>query len=100
VDEDFVAKLLDVGSAIELDEGGVLWEPGNDPASLFLILTGLITVETRRGGERRSTEERGAGQVVGELERLDGSEDVRVVAQTEARVVAVDNAAYEAALYG
>jgi hypothetical protein len=95
MDDDFVAKLLDVGSPLELDEGAVVWDTSMDPASLFLILTGLLTVETRRGAE-----ERGAGQVVGELERLDGSEDVRVVALTEARVVAVDSAAYEAALYG
>jgi hypothetical protein len=46
------------------------------------------------------TVERGPGQVVGEWEKLDGSEDVRVTAATEARLVAVDRAAYEAALTG
>ena len=38
--------------------------------------------------------------MVGEWEKLDGSEDVRVTAQTEVRLVAVDRAAYEAALTG
>ena len=42
--------------------------------------------------------DRGAGQVVGEWEKLDGSEDVRVTAKTEVRLIAVDRAAYEAAL--
>lgn len=95
MDESFVAKLIDVGSQLELDEGEVLWEPGREPASLFLVLTGLLEVRTRRGAD-----ERGAGQVVGELERLDGSEHVTVTALTEARVVAVDRASYEAALFG
>jgi hypothetical protein len=95
VDESFVAKLLDVGSALELDEGELLWAPDREPASLFLVLNGLLAVRTRRG-----VEERGAGQVVGDLERLDGSEDVVVEAVTEARVVAVDRASYEAALFG
>jgi hypothetical protein len=44
--------------------------------------------------------ERGAGQVVGEWEKLDGSEDVRVTAKSEVRLIAVDRAAYEAALTG
>jgi hypothetical protein len=48
----------------------------------------------------RETSERGPGQVIGEWEKLDGSEGVRVTAQTEARLVAVDRAAYEAALTG
>jgi CRP-like cAMP-binding protein len=95
VDEDFVAKLIDVGSQVELDEGAVVWDDSHAAASLFLVLNGLLEVETRHGRD-----ERGPGQVVGDLERLDGSEDVRVVAVTDARVVAVDRAAYEAALSG
>ena len=95
MDESFVAKLIDVGSALELDEGELLWAPDHEPASLFLILNGVLSVRTRRG-----VEERGAGQVVGELERLDGTEDVVVEAVTEARVVAVDRSSYEAALFG
>jgi CRP-like cAMP-binding protein len=95
VDEGFVAKLIDVGSQVELDEGEVVWDDSHDAASLFLVLNGLLEVETRRGRD-----ERGPGQVVGDLERLDGTEDVRVVAVTEARIVAVDRAAYEAALFG
>jgi CRP-like cAMP-binding protein len=95
VDEGFLAKLFDVGSTVELDEGEVLWEPSHAAASLFLVLHGLLAVETPRGRD-----ERGAGQVVGELERLDGSEDVRVVALTDARVLAVDEASYNAALFG
>jgi hypothetical protein len=95
VEEGFVAKLLDVGTQLELDEGEVVWDATHEAASLFLVLSGLLDVETQRGHD-----ERGAGQVVGDVERLDGTEDVRVVALTDARVVAVDRAAYEAALFG
>ena len=38
--------------------------------------------------------------MIGEWEKLDGSDGVRVTALTEARLVAVDRAAYEAALTG
>ena len=38
--------------------------------------------------------------VIGDVEKLDGTEDVRVTAQTEVRLVAIDRAAYEAALTG
>ena len=44
--------------------------------------------------------ERGAGQVVGEWAKLDGSDDVRVTAKTAVRLIAVDRAAFEAALSG
>ena len=95
MDENFVAKLIDVGTTLELDEGELLWGPDREPASLFLILHGVLVVRTPHGAE-----ERGAGHVVGELERLDGTEDVIVEAATEARVVAIDRSAYEAALFG
>jgi CRP-like cAMP-binding protein len=95
VEEGFVAKLIDVGSQIEIDEGTVVWDESHEAASLFLVLNGLLEVETSHGRD-----ERGPGQVVGDLERLDGTEDVRVVALTEARLVAVDRAAYETALFG
>jgi hypothetical protein len=64
-------------------------------SGLFLILHGVLLVETPD-----EDYDRGAGNVVGEWEKLDGSEDVRVTAQTEVRLVAVDRAAYEAALTG
>jgi CRP-like cAMP-binding protein len=87
--------LLDVGSELALDEGVVLVEPGTPASGIFLVLHGVLRVETAI-----ETIERGPGQIVGEWERLDGSEDVRVTAQTEVRLVAVDRAAYEAALTG
>jgi hypothetical protein len=58
-------------------------------------MRGMLTVETP-GLE----EERGAGNVIGQWERLDGSDDVRVVAQTDVRLIAVDHAAWEAAQTG
>ena len=73
----------------------MLVEPGDAVSGLFLVLHGVLLVETPN-----ETVERGPGQVVGEWEKLDGSEDVRVTAQTEVRLVAVDRAAYEAALTG
>ncbi len=67
----------------------------NPMSGLLLVLQGLLVVESR-GGE----EERGPGNVIGQWERLDGSDDVRVVARTDVRVVAVDRAAWEAAQTG
>ncbi|HEV8463208.1 MAG TPA: hypothetical protein VGQ38_21155 [Gaiellaceae bacterium] len=62
---------------------------------LLLVMVGVLTVEVD-GRE----EERGPGNVIGQWERLDGSDDVRVVAQTDVRLVAVDHAAWEAAQTG
>jgi hypothetical protein len=59
------------------------------------VLHGVLRVETAS-----ETVERGPGQIVGEWEKLDGSEDIRVTAKTEVRLVAVDHSAYEAALTG
>jgi CRP-like cAMP-binding protein len=73
----------------------VLVEPGEPVSGLFLILHGVLLVETPD-----DEYERGAGNIVGQWEKLDGSEDVRVTAKTEVRLVAVDHSAYEAALTG
>jgi CRP-like cAMP-binding protein len=73
----------------------VVVEPGRPSSGLYLILHGVLLVTTPL-----EVYERGPGQVVGEWERLDGSEDVRVTAKTEVRLVAVDRAAYEAAVSG
>ena len=73
----------------------MLVEPGIPVSGLFLILQGEVLVQTPL-----EEYDRGAGQVVGEWEKLDGSDDVRVTAKTEVRLIAVDRAAYEAALTG
>ena len=73
----------------------MLVEPGEPVRALFMVLHGVLLVETPL-----ESYERGAGAIVGDVERLDGSEDVRVVAKTDARLVVVDRAAYEAALSG
>jgi CRP-like cAMP-binding protein len=62
---------------------------------LRLVLQGELAVET--GNDE---DERGPGHVIGQWERLDGSDDLRVVARTDVRVVAVDRAAWEAAQTG
>ncbi len=64
-------------------------------SGLLLILHGVLRVETPV-----EEYERGAGQIVGEWEKLDGSDDVRVTAHTDVRLLAVDRSAYEAALTG
>jgi CRP-like cAMP-binding protein len=87
--------MLDVGSELELDEGTVVVDPESPASGIFLVLHGVLRVETEH-----ETSERGPGQIVGEWEKLDGSESVRMTAQTEVRLVAVDRAAYEAALTG
>jgi CRP-like cAMP-binding protein len=80
---------------MELAEGDVLVEPGEPVSGLFLVLHGVLLVETPHDAY-----ERGAGNVVGEWERLDGAEDIRVTAKSDVRLVAVDRAAYEAARTG
>lgn len=68
----------------------------NTPVSgLLLVLQGLLTVESPSGED-----ERGPGNVIGQWERLDGSDDVRVVAVSDVRLVAVDRAAWETAQTG
>ena len=97
MDESFVAKLLDVGSECEFGAGHVLIEPGQPGSGLYLIRHGTVTVESHDG-----TKELGAGNVVGEQALADphGVRTARVTAKTDVRVVAVDRAAYEAALSG
>jgi CRP-like cAMP-binding protein len=73
----------------------VLVDADKPGSGLFLVMQGVLLVETPEGED-----ERGAGRVVGEWEKLDGSEDVRVTAKTDVRLIAVDRAAYEAALTG
>jgi hypothetical protein len=52
-------------------------------------MQGVVTIDDE--------DERGPGNVIGQWERLD---EVRVVAQTDVRLVAVDRAAWEAAQTG
>ena len=64
-------------------------------SGLLLVLQGVLVVESADGED-----ERGPGNVVGQWERLDGSDEVRVVARSDVRLVAVDRAAWEAAQTG
>jgi CRP-like cAMP-binding protein len=97
MDELFVAKLIDVGTQCEFQAGTVLIERGEPGTGVFLIQHGTVTVEAPEG-----TKDLGAGHVIGELalQRPDGTRTARVVAKTDVRAVAVDRAAYEAALSG
>ncbi len=96
MDENFVAKLLDVGSQRDVSEGDVLVDPDDEQMhALFMVMHGVLRIETPL-----EEYERGAGSIVGDVEKLDGSERVRVVALTDARLVVVDRAAYEAARTG
>jgi CRP-like cAMP-binding protein len=87
--------LIDVGSEAFVDEGHVLVDPDEPANALFMVLQGVLLVQTPI-----EEYERGPGAIVGYGEKLDGSEGVRVVAQTDARLVVIDRAAYEAALSG
>ena len=69
--------------------------PEEPRGGLLLVLHGVLTVRSPAGED-----ERGPGNVIGQWERLDGSDDVSVVAQTDVRLVAVDRAAWEAAQTG
>ena len=95
IDENFVAKLLDVGSELSFPAGPRRGRPDNPMNGVLLVLQGVLD---RRVGGRR--DERGPGQVIGQWERLDGSDEVRVVAVSDVRLVAVDRAAWETAQTG
>ena len=69
--------------------------PDEPREGLLLVMQGLLTVSSPAGED-----ERGPGNVIGQWERLDGSDEVHVVAQTDVRLVAVDRAAWEAAQTG
>ncbi len=70
-------------------------DPDNPMYGVLLVLQGVLTVES--GADR---DDRGPGHVIGQWERLDGSEEVRVIAVSDVRLVAVDRAAWEAAQTG
>jgi hypothetical protein len=70
-------------------------DPEQPLEGLLLVMQGVLTVESPTGED-----ERGPGQVIGQWERLDGSDDIRVVAVTDVRLVAVDRAAWETAQTG
>jgi CRP-like cAMP-binding protein len=97
LEESIVAKLLDVGSDCEFDAGHVIIERGQPGSGLYLIQHGTVRVEAP---ER--TVELGPGEVVGEraLDADGGVRSARVICVTDVRAVAVDRAAYEAALSG
>jgi hypothetical protein len=88
MDENFVAKLIDVGSELRLAAGTVVSSPDDPRAGVLLVLQGVVTVDG---------DERGPGHVLGRRERLD---EVTVVAETDVRLVAVDRADWEAAETG
>jgi hypothetical protein len=62
--------------------------PEEPRGGILLVLQGVLTVDD---------DERGPGHAIGRWERLD---EVRVVAQTDVRLVAADHADYEAAETG
>jgi CRP-like cAMP-binding protein len=80
---------------VPFDEGHVLVDADHAASGIFLVLSGVLLVETPL-----ESYERGPGHVLGEWEALDGSDDVRVTAQSDVRLVAVSRADYEAALTG
>ena len=86
---------MDVGEELSFPSGHVLVDADHPRGGLLLVMLGVLTVEID-GRE----EERGPGNVIGQWERLDGTDDVRVVAETDVRLVAVDHAAWEAAQTG
>ena len=73
----------------------MLVAPDTPRSGLLLVMSGVLLVETPEGED-----ERGPGRIVGEWEKLDGTDDVRVTAKTDVRLIAVDRSAYEAALTG
>ncbi len=88
MDENFVAKLIDVGTELRFAAGTVVSSPDEPRPGMLLVMQGLLTVDE---------EQRGPGHTIGRWESL---EEVRVVAETDVRLIAVDRADYEAAVSG
>ncbi|HEX3807629.1 MAG TPA: hypothetical protein VHV52_12715 [Gaiellaceae bacterium] len=63
--------------------------PDEPRSGLLLVMHGVLTIDDE--------DERGPGNVIGQWERLD---EIRVVAQTDVRLVTVDRADWEAAQTG
>jgi hypothetical protein len=84
VDENFLAKLIDVGTELTFPAGTTLPELHG----MLLVMQGVLEVDG---------DERGPGHVVGQWERLD---EVTIVAQTDVRLISIDRADYEAAQTG
>ena len=93
--EALVARLLEVGSECEFPANHVMIEVGLPGSGLFLIREGTVRVEA----PERTVELRG-GDVVGDwaLDSPDGLRTARVICITDVRAVAVDRAAYDAAV--
>jgi hypothetical protein len=69
--------------------GAVVSSPDEPRSGLLLVMHGVLTIDDE--------DERGPGNVIGQWERLD---EIRVVAQTDVRLVTVDRADWEAAQTG
>ena len=89
MDEDDLAKLQAVGSALSFGAGQVLIESGKPGTGLYVVVDGHLVVEAPEG-----TRELGPGSVVGERALLsdDGMRSARVRALTAGVVVAVERA--------
>lgn len=95
VTEALAARLLEVGSECGFPANHVMIEIGLPGSGLFLIREGTVRVEA----PERTVELR-AGEMVGDwaLNRPDGLRTARVICITDVRAVAVDRAAYDAAV--
>ena len=89
MDENFVAKLLDIGTELRFPAGSVVSSPDEPRVGLLLVLQGVLVVG--------DDDERGPGHVVGRWESFD---EVTVRAETDVRLIAVDRADWEAAETG
>jgi hypothetical protein len=88
VDDNFVAKLIDIGTELRFPAGTVVSTPDDPKHGVLLVMQGVLEVDDV---------ERSAGHAVGRWEKL---EECRVVAQTDVRLVALDHADWEAAETG
>jgi hypothetical protein len=89
MDENLLAKLIDIGTELRFAAGAVVSSPDEPRGGMLLVMQGLLRVG--------DDDDRGPGHVVGQWERLD---EVQVVAETDVRLVAIDRADWEAAQTG
>lgn len=60
-------SLIGQGEVVSMEDGQVLFEEGDDPDSVVLILDGHVEVYVERDGQERVFSRMGAGVMIGEM---------------------------------
>jgi CRP/FNR family cyclic AMP-dependent transcriptional regulator len=90
--------LFDCGRTIDLDQGGVLMQHGDEGRALYFVVRGTIELnaKTQRGGALGTLVRQRAGSVLGEVAFFDGrGRSATVWAAEPTRLVKLDVAGFD-----